>query len=507
MTIAQRWVELANKKQSFIRRCEQYSKWTLPWLFAPDSISDSDRVPSIEKSYGSIGAQCVNHVSNRLAEVLFPSNRPFFRAKLGDKTRALAEANGVGTADLDAALGKIEMDSMQTTHVAKHRASVAESLKHLVVTGNVCQFYNTDPVDGGLVPVVYTLKNFSVVRGFTGVVLELITRDTKLMGSLDGKVKDVLKQHGHNDDNAELALYTHIKFDPKRGLYSVKQAVEECDLEGESLVAPHALPWITLTWNRLEGEHYGRGLVEDYENDFNAYQTYTRSQSLMVSMMADVKRLMSGQCSIDPIEFDSAEPGTTFVAEPGDIHYAEMSGKQFDMAALTSKINQIEQRLSSAFMLTSASVRQAERVTAEEIRMQIRELETSLGGVYSKLAAEWQLPLARLLLRASGIDPKLDITPLIITGMDAMSRNAETDAVYMVFNDLAMLANLGPMARWVDEGKYLTFCCSNRGVDATKMFRSAAEVQQMDMQQQQQQAAMQEEQQNARLTEAAMKEM
>lgn len=54
--------------------------------------------------------------------------------------------------------------------------------------------------------------------------------------------------------------------------------------------------------------------------------------------------------------------------------------------------------MSFAFLLNSAVQRQGERVTAEEIRYVAGELEDTLGGVYSILAQELQLPLAKRLL-------------------------------------------------------------------------------------------------------------
>ena len=59
-----------------------------------------------------------------------------------------------------------------------------------------------------------------------------------------------------------------------------------------------------------------------------------------------------------------------------------------------------------AFMLSTATTRQAERVTAEEkSRCRLQELETSHGGIYSKLADEWQTPLAHIILNMEGISP------------------------------------------------------------------------------------------------------
>ena len=55
--------------------------------------------------------------------------------------------------------------------------------------------------------------------------------------------------------------------------------------------------------------------------------------------------------------------------------------KYNDLAVSKNYMDNIEQRLSFVFLISSAVQRNAERVTAEEVRMVARELEDTLGGV------------------------------------------------------------------------------------------------------------------------------
>ena len=55
-------------------------------------------------------------------------------------------------------------------------------------------------------------------------------------------------------------------------------------------------------------------------------------------------------------------------------------------------MNRIETRLQFAFLLNSSIQRNAERVTASEIRFMAEDLEQALGGIYSILSQEFQLP-------------------------------------------------------------------------------------------------------------------
>src|SRR5690606_39318157 len=92
------------------------------------------------------------------------------------------------------------------------------------------------------------------------------------------------------------------------------------------------------------------------------------------------------------------------------------------------------------FRSNSAMTRDAERVTAEEIRMTAMELETSFGGTYTALAGNFQTPLANWLLEK--VDTKIDgkdFRVVVITGLDALSRNGELENLRLVFEDLAAL--------------------------------------------------------------------
>jgi len=66
----------------------------------------------------------------------------------------------------------------------------------------------------------------------------------------------------------------------------------------------------------------------------------------------------------------------------------------FKLAFEVSK--EIEKRISQAFLLAGSVTRDGERVTAKEIQYMINELEDSLGGIYSILSQEFQLPLIRV---------------------------------------------------------------------------------------------------------------
>ena len=117
-----------------------------------------------------------------------------------------------------------------------------------------------------------------------------------------------------------------------------------------------------------------------------------------------------------------------------------------------------------------------------------QELETSLGGVYSALASLLQAPIARWLLRQIDLPVRpQDFDLAIVTGLDALSRNGDLEALQrgleimsktaLLPQDLQMRIKMDKLAQKVGDGV---------GYDLSSVLKSQEEVQA----EQQQQAAM-----------------
>ena len=76
----------------------------------------------------------------------------------------------------------------------------------------------------------------------------------------------------------------------------------------------------------------------------------------------------------------------------------------------------------------------AERVTAEEVRLTQLELEQSLGGLYSLLTVEFLIPYLNrilLVLQRSNQIPKLPklVRPKIVAGINSLGRGQDAEAL------------------------------------------------------------------------------
>ena len=149
----------------------------------------------------------------------------------------------------------------------------------------------------------------------------------------------------------------------------------------------------------------------------------------------------------------------------------------------------INDRLAAAFLLNSSVQRPAERVTAEEVRFMAQEPETALGGVYSILSQEFQLPLINLLLESLTKQgkmprmPKNSVKPTVVTGIEALGRGQDLNKL------AAFLQYLQPLGAEVIQsemnlGDYIDRLAASLGIDTSGLIKSPEQKQQeMAMQQ------------------------
>lgn len=490
--VASRFEEL--QREIDFPRLETYASYTLPSVMPPENSKGRE----LQASVDSTGAQAVNHLSNKLILTLFRPNQPFYRLEVADED--IVEINKLATAGdpdsiavlqaLDDELTAKENSALLELDYNKYRTESTMAANHLIITGNALMYH---PEDGGKVQT-YGLRDYAVQRDLSGTLTELITRDKKALETFSQDIQDQIKASKRNTSekgsDKDVCLYTHVKLNDK-GKYELKQYADDIELDSEGLWAPEDLPWIPLTWKRIRGENYGRGLVEDYAGAFHALTVLTNSLIDLAAIAADIKWLVRPSSVLDVEKLNNSKSGSYHQGEEGDIVAAQLNKLQ-DMQIVMNAIERYTIQISKAFLLNSAATRDAERVTAEEIRFIANELEMSYGGIYSRFAEEWQLPVARLTLRRVGlkIGKGRTIYPRIITGLESLTRSGDMENIHLMFADLAAAASIPEVFQQeFDAQAFIKFAAKRRGVEYSQFLKSmetkAAEQQAMQQQQQQ----------------------
>ena len=492
--LSSRWTELEGKKTNLVNRSYDYAMWTLPYIFARTEVKDSE----LQGPLDSIGARAVNHLSNKIVMTLFQPSQPFFRLTVNDdvaEEMAAKAEEGDENADkliteLDKALAKKEKAAMRELDFNRYRTEATTAAKNLIITGNALLYH---PEGKNEKTQVYSVKDYCVCRDLSGNVVEFMTKDTKALFTFKKEVRELLEkadEEKYSKGDKQVVIYTQVCLKDD-GKYHLEQYADDFKLNSHGVWPAEELPWIILTWNLIRGEDYGRGLVEDYAGAFHALYVLAQSEVDVVAIAADIKFLVDPASTLDVEELNRSESGSYHSGKEGDITCNQLN-KAVDMQMVEGMVQRLEQQIGAAFLLQSALTRDAERVTAEEIRQNANELDIAHGGVYSRFAEEWQYPTAVLMLKRVGTDlgNNKTIDPVIITGLDSLSRAGDLDNLRLLITDLVALAQVPEVfLAVIDAAKYIEFCGIRRGVEYQKFLKSPAK------QVAEQQAAMAQQQQ------------
>ena len=445
-----RYDKLTKDRDVFLDRAREAAKLTLPTLIPPEGANSTTEY---ETPWQSIGARGVNNLSAKILLALFPPSAPFFRMGIDEPTMA---ALGTKKADAEKQLAAYERVIMADIEDSRTRASLFQAAKHLVVAGNALLF-NTPSGEVRM----YPLSRYVTKRDAEGNTYEIIAVDNTVFGALSPEYQEAALAAGVNKNrDDDVMLYTGIFRDSVNGQWTVHQEIEGVVVPGSDGTYPlDASPWIPLRMVAIDGESYGRGYVEEIYGDLNTLDALTQAITEAAAAGAVVKFLVNPNGVTDIDDVTDTPNGGFCEGVATDITVLQV-GKFADLRVANETIQQIETRLSQAFLLHSAVQRNAERVTAEEIRFMASELEDALGGIYSVLSQELQLPLVKhRIVRLTKMKklPQLPkgVKPSIITGLEARGRSQELQRLRMFIQDAG--GTFGPevIAEYVEVSDYL----------------------------------------------------
>lgn len=474
------WLQMHGERNDLEERCEQYARWTLPHLFTDREDDELKNPTETEQSSVAIGPRLVNHLSHRVIDTMFPNDAPFFNIDLTpEATREFRakDPKGERWAALQQDLREVENAAVRNMDLTAYRPQAITAIQLNIITGNSLIFRHPDGKRS-----VYSLKDFCVERSIVGMPLKVVLRDVKRYGSLDEELREAVmaagKEKAYKDDTP-CNLYTFFEY--RSDKWYMRQAVDDVEVEAaQTSYNVTDFPCLILAWNLARGENYGRGLVEEYAVMFHNVDVLTSALIDMIGVAADLKILVNPAGSTDVEEFASARRGDYVAGKEGDLHVPEF---QFavNIEVVSAAIQKYERELSQAFLLSSAGVRDAERVTAEEIRFFAREMESAFGGIYSRLALEWQkreadYQLSQLKLgNFLGESAKLETT--VTAGLQTLTRDGKLERLRLAVADLQMLDAVPEDLRAaINPAKFAAHIFGNRGVDASTFLYTADEM-------------------------------
>jgi hypothetical protein len=473
------YLELASQRLSFLQRARDCAELTIPTLVPPEGHSYATRYYT---PFQGVGARGVNNLASKLLLALLPPNQPFFRMAVD--TYLLKKQGGDDTlkTELEKALGEVERAIMTEVETSSIRVGAFEALKQLIVSGNSLIYV---PDKGGM--RVFKMDSYVVKRDPSGSVLYLVTKETISPVTLPKEIRAITKS-GDTTKEKTLELYTAVCRE-EDGWY-VFQEINGIKIPGT--IGKYALdknPYIPLRYNRVDGEDYGRGFVEEYFGDLRSLEALTKAIVEGSAAASKVLFLVNPNGATRAKILAETPNGGFAAGNAADVTTLQLQ-KFNDFRVAQDTANQITQRLSFAFLLNSSVQRDAERVTAEEVRFMAQELESALGGAYSVMSQEFQLPLVNRLMdrmAKKGRLPKLPkdiINPMIVTGVEALGRGNDLNKLDMFVGGVGQI--LGPeiLSQFVNIGDYLKRRATAIGINTDGLIKTEEEIAQSAQQSQ-----------------------
>ena len=471
----ERYSQLQSGRTQFLDTAVECSELTLPYLVKRDENSTGKR--QLLQPYQSVGAKAVVTLAAKLMLAILPPQTAFFKLQVRDDKLGQT-LDPMMRSELDLSFSKIERLIMDYIAASSDRVVVHQALKHLIVSGNALIFMGKDGLKH------YPLNRYVVERDGNGNVIEIVTKELvsrKVLGISPPPTDSPNGEYGDTEDDAE--VYTCVKMDESSGSWRWHQEVDDMILAGSQSTAPkNASPWLVLRFNTVDGEDYGRGRVEEFIGDLRSLDGLSQSLVEGASVASKVVFLVSPSATTKPGTLAKAGNGAIIQGRPEDVGVVQV-GKTADFATAANLAAQLEKRILEAFLVMN--IRNAERVTAEEVRLTQLELEKSLGGLFSLLTVEFLVPYLNrtlLILQRSNQIPRLPkdvVRPKIVAGINSLGRGQDNEALTTFIATVAQ--TLGPEAlmKYIDPSEAIKRLAAAQGIDVLNLVRTAEQLEQM----------------------------
>ena len=467
--------EKAAERKVYEDRAKEIARLTVPYLIREPSDSQTTRLK--DTSNQSYGGRLINTLKAKMGMALLPPSTSSFRlypnqeelqALTGGDESNIAKVNQVLSQAVDRINKEMELQQI--------RSSLFDVIAQLLVVGSV--IVEKVPKRG---IVVHPLQTFVVELDQKGEPIKMCIKEKLPAESLP---KDITPK---DDKEDEYELYTI--FD-KQG--DTKKWIMRQELDGEIIGQEKTysdymdMPFRYLGWTWMSGDKYHRPYAEDYYQDM--LQLDKLAKLLTDGAIISAKSILlvnerGGRTRKDDIA--NSENGDVIDGVADDVTAFQLN-KNFDFQVPMEREANLKKELASAFLMNQSVTRDAERVTAEEIRYMARELETStLSGIYSKLALQWSKWIVHQVMKEMKIKfESIDVE--ILTGLDAIGRSQEAQKLDMFVQRAAALG----LQHWLNESELLARYAQAENVNQVNLLKTPDQVQAEKQQAMQEQAAM-----------------
>lgn len=454
---SERYATLEVDRKGYEDRAKTLAQYTIPSLYADDSANENS---SLLDSYGSRYAGIlINSLANRTALALFPpSGSPFKLTPDKDALLELTQGNAQARSAVMGEIGSVTSRVNEELNRQTIRPVLPSILSNIIAVAPVV----VEKIEGKGIRY-HSLRNFVVKLDSMGEPLEYIIKE---------EIDPVELPEGMNPEDYEgeedLELYTMCWRDQDKW-YS-KQSIGSEEIGDISTYDLDALPYTYLGWTLQHGDKYHRPLAESVQGVLNDYESINRVVVQGSIIAAKVIVMVDPLGTTEKSDVADSANGDVIDGREGDVTTMK-TNKNYDFQTALAKEDKLKQQLDQAFMSRQGTQRDAERVTAEEVRRDAKELDENMAGMYSVLSAKLTKWLITHIMKELNI--KFDAIEVnVITGLDALGRSIESQKLDAY---VGRMVNLEMKDRLKD-GELAIRYAAYEGIDTEGLLKTDEEV-------------------------------
>jgi hypothetical protein len=437
-------------------RAKNISSITLPYVFRDVSANQTTAyADSIQQSFCG---RLVNTLTSKLTMgILPPSASPF---KLVIDNNALVEAGY--DPGMIAEVNLLISQATNTINSEIEKQQIRNTLFDINLQNIIAGSIIMEKVKNNGIKI-HTLRSFVADLDSRGEMFGMCIVETlkKLPDGIEPK-----------EEKEEYELYTMCIYDKQAKKWVMTQELEK-EIVNTIEYTEKKFPFQHIGFRWVPGDKYHRPYAEDYYNDMVQYNTLSEvlTQGSVVASKSLIFVDQRGNRTRKEDVVDSRN-GDVVDGNAADVTSFQL-GKNFDFQVPLERLTDIGKNLAQAFMMAEGITRNAERVTAEEIRVMAQELEQSnLSGVYTKMTSQFTKKIVEWVMQELGIEFK-EISAHIVTGLDALGRSAENQK-FMAF--IQSMMGLGLIDKLnIDE--VVSRMAGYENINTNNLLKSAQQIQ------------------------------
>jgi len=493
---------LRQDREPFLQRARECASFTIPALQPPNQVeSGINKGQKLNEPWQSFGARAVNNLTSKLALAVMPIGAKFFRMAIDEGALEDLRSFEQSETEVEESLALVEdmvLDKIEGTGL---RSKIGMALRFVEISGNALLH-----IPANRAPRLFRLDSFVIERDPRDHVLQVVVRERVSPQALNEKLKARLRHLGVDTEdphNRWIEVYTRVRRDTDgKGEFVWREWQEVNNKRLDKVITHefHRNPYIHVRGSSIDGESYGRSHCEEYLGDLRALDALSRGIQQGTAQMAKTIWGVARNAPAGLVrKLVKAPNGGFVVANEGDVWPINAQAKSADFSNVRQEILDLKRDIGMAFLMNSTVPRNAERVTAEEIRLVASELDDTLGGIFTRLGQDLQLPTVNVILgnmiEAGEIDrdaaipfKKGKVRPVIVTGLDAIGRGHDLRRLDEFIS--GSVERMGPeILNFINPEVYLRARAVALGINTEQLIKSREQIEEEQQQQQMQAAA------------------